>query len=304
MTESDALRILNLQPGCSADEVRQAYLDLVKVWHPDRFQSDGRLTARAERELRDINDAYGLLQAGTRSKTSTRDSPAQSSPAEQESRFTPRPRSSGSPETPSQFSLARSIVMGIGLGLVVAAVVTVMLLITREPQPPAATNAGAASTTSQRIIDSEPQVTAERPPRIASHSTLETARPESGTEILAPGRSGGSSLVVSNGSQRDAVIALDTGNGYDRAVYVRAGEQITVANIAAGTYRVRMMLGQNWVDGRFTRNLAYQELDQPVAFAEKDDGGVTEYTRLTVSLQPVAVGVRGIRPVRPFRITQ
>jgi hypothetical protein len=303
MTVSDALRIFNLQAGCSADDVRQAYLDLVKVWHPDRFQSDGRLTARAERELRDINEAYAILQTSTRPTTSTHDAPAYapSGSAERESQFTPRPPSPGASGTQPQSSWGRSIVMGVGLGLVVTAVVTVMLLITRDRQRPPATDGTAASLPPSSTNGS--RASAERVPPIASRTGLETPRPESGTEMLRPQRSGGGSLVVSNASRRDAVIALETPAGYERAVYVRSGEEVTLANVAAGTYRVQMMVGQNWISGRFTRDIAYQELDQPVEFAERSDGRTTEYTKLTVSLQPVATG-RGMRPARPFRITQ
>ena len=45
MTEGEALRVLHLDPDCSREQIRQAYTDLVKVWHPDRFQGDARLRA-------------------------------------------------------------------------------------------------------------------------------------------------------------------------------------------------------------------------------------------------------------------
>ena len=306
MTESDALRTLNLQAGCSAEQARQAYLDLVKVWHPDRFRSDERLTARAERELQDINEAYAVLQAsGGRSRQSGTANPpgAEWQPPEPDPPFEARPRTTGAAVTQSHPSLVRSIVMGLGLGLVVTAVVTVMLLITRDRQrSPAVAETAAAPL--PRSSTNGSRATAERLPPIASRDSLETPRPASGTEMLQPQRSGGGSLVVSNASLRDAVIALETPTGYERAVYVRAGEQVTLANIAVGTYRVQMMVGQNWISGRFTREIAYQELDQPVDFVENSDGRTTEYTKLTVSLQPVAAGVSGIRPARPFRITQ
>jgi hypothetical protein len=306
MTESDALRILNLQAGCSAEQARQAYLDLVKVWHPDRFRSDERLTARAERELQDINEAYAVLQAsGGRSRQSGTANPpgAEWQPPEPDPPFEARPRTTSAAVTQSHPSLARSIVMGLGLGLVVTAVVTVMLLITRDRQRSPAVAETAAAPLSRSSTNGS-RATAERLPPIASRDSLETPRPASGTEMLQPQRSGGGSLVVSNASLRDAVIALETPTGYERAVYVRAGEQVTLANIAVGTYRVQMMVGQNWISGRFTREIAYQELDQPVDFVENSDGRTTEYTKLTVSLQPVAAGVSGIRPARPFRITQ
>ena len=37
------LRVLGLAPGASAQEIKAAYRDLAKVWHPDRFAHDPRL---------------------------------------------------------------------------------------------------------------------------------------------------------------------------------------------------------------------------------------------------------------------
>lgn len=63
MPAEDALRALGLEPGASADEIKQAYRDMVKVWHPDRFGSDTRLRAKAEERLKEINEAYRTLEA-------------------------------------------------------------------------------------------------------------------------------------------------------------------------------------------------------------------------------------------------
>ncbi len=54
---------LGLRPGASPREVRQAYIDLTKVWHPDRFNDDPRLKKKAEAKLREINAAYEQLRA-------------------------------------------------------------------------------------------------------------------------------------------------------------------------------------------------------------------------------------------------
>jgi len=56
------LETLGLTPGASEDAIRQAYRDLVKVWHPDRFGSDARLREKAEERLRELNDAFTHLQ--------------------------------------------------------------------------------------------------------------------------------------------------------------------------------------------------------------------------------------------------
>ena len=64
MRPDEALKILGVGPGATPKEVKEAYRDLVKVWHPDRFGSDPRLRQKAEEKLKEINDAYGLLQSG------------------------------------------------------------------------------------------------------------------------------------------------------------------------------------------------------------------------------------------------
>ena len=55
--------ILELPPEASLEEVRQAYKDLVNVWHPDRFVHIPRLKERAEKKLREINAAYEVLRS-------------------------------------------------------------------------------------------------------------------------------------------------------------------------------------------------------------------------------------------------
>jgi curved DNA-binding protein CbpA len=55
--------ILDLQPGASPEEAKQAYKDVVNVWHPDRFSNNPRLRKKAELKLKEINAAYAEIQA-------------------------------------------------------------------------------------------------------------------------------------------------------------------------------------------------------------------------------------------------
>jgi hypothetical protein len=54
-------QILELEPGAKFADVKQYYRDLVKVWHPDRFTHDLRLQNKAEKKLKEINEAYEKL---------------------------------------------------------------------------------------------------------------------------------------------------------------------------------------------------------------------------------------------------
>lgn len=57
-----AYEVLELPAGASLEEVKSAYRDLAKVWHPDRYQNEGaRLRLKAEGKLKEITAAYRLL---------------------------------------------------------------------------------------------------------------------------------------------------------------------------------------------------------------------------------------------------
>jgi len=60
--------ILELDRGASIDEARQAYKDIVNVWHPDRFSHNPRLKQKAEKKLKEINLAYETLKTSLSSK--------------------------------------------------------------------------------------------------------------------------------------------------------------------------------------------------------------------------------------------
>lgn len=62
MTALRASGLLELQPCADQDTVRQAYLDLVRVWHPDRFGDDERLREKANAKLAELNAAYAVLK--------------------------------------------------------------------------------------------------------------------------------------------------------------------------------------------------------------------------------------------------
>ncbi|HKO19679.1 MAG TPA: J domain-containing protein [Acidobacteriaceae bacterium] len=91
MPVQDALKTLGLKPTATPDEIRQAYRDLVKVWHPDRFGTDARLRAKAEEHLKAINSAFHTLESSG-FRIDLQEEPQQA-PAEQP-QATPRPRAS------------------------------------------------------------------------------------------------------------------------------------------------------------------------------------------------------------------
>src|SRR5690242_17775839 len=73
--------VLGVRTDASADEMKRAYRDLVREWHPDRLQHDARLREEAEARLKEINVAYARLKA-LRASSSTGSASATSPAAE------------------------------------------------------------------------------------------------------------------------------------------------------------------------------------------------------------------------------
>jgi len=63
MTVRRSFQVLELAPGASLNDVRQAYKDMANIWHPDRFSGNPRLQHKAEQKLKEINAAHETLKA-------------------------------------------------------------------------------------------------------------------------------------------------------------------------------------------------------------------------------------------------
>jgi|KBSMisStaDraftv2_1062788.scaffolds.fasta_scaffold01688_12 hypothetical protein len=56
-----SLQTLGLGSHATPEEIENTYMTLVKVWHPDRFAHDPRLSRDAEEKLKEINGAHDYL---------------------------------------------------------------------------------------------------------------------------------------------------------------------------------------------------------------------------------------------------
>ena len=52
--------VLEISPGASADEIKAAYHQMAKLWHPDRFTGDAK--PEAERRFRLLAEAFNMLK--------------------------------------------------------------------------------------------------------------------------------------------------------------------------------------------------------------------------------------------------
>jgi tetratricopeptide (TPR) repeat protein len=68
---AESYRLLEIGADASPEEVRQAYLLLVNVWHPDRFSHNADLQAKAQEKLKAINEAYHRIGDASRAGASS-----------------------------------------------------------------------------------------------------------------------------------------------------------------------------------------------------------------------------------------
>ena len=64
-------KVLGVSENASQDEIRKAYLDLVKKYHPDKY-TDNPLKDLANEKLKEINQAYDMLQRRPEENAGTR----------------------------------------------------------------------------------------------------------------------------------------------------------------------------------------------------------------------------------------
>ena len=58
----ECYRLFELEPGAGAEAVKQAYRELLKVWHPDRFP-DAQFQKRATEKTKALNKGYQTITA-------------------------------------------------------------------------------------------------------------------------------------------------------------------------------------------------------------------------------------------------
>ena len=97
-----SLELFGLRKDFSEDQLKQAYKDLVQVWHPDKYFLNPQLKEKAEEKLKEINNAYERLQ-----KYFSQRIPDSYQRKEKENHHYKSYFESTSPQSPSQSSTGR-----------------------------------------------------------------------------------------------------------------------------------------------------------------------------------------------------
>jgi len=191
-------RALELEPGASLEQVKQAWRELVKVWHPDRFPNDPKLQRKAQERLKEINGAYELLEQYLASETPpqprrpTRSPPSETDREEnRQQRETKRQRTEWPPPQPppsNQNEQAKSEPKksraGVAWAFIAALVVLAVWVISRS-------NTGRSTTSSSS--------TSGRP---SSRGGLGFSQPPDNAVVAAPYRRGGSVSTLPPDNER------------------------------------------------------------------------------------------------------
>ncbi len=255
MTETEALRILHVARDATPEQIRRAYLDLVKVWHPDRFQSDARLREKAQRTLQDINTAYTLLERGaTVASTTPKDSPG--------------PVASAPIDDTLWAGLHPHTLIAIGAGLALGVALALALIFRAAPAP----EADLVTDSSASIAPTEPPSQPATPAAPRARATTEAARPDSGTEVGPRGPAGRGALTIRSGLALDAVVELSSDTSHRRRIYLRRGEQITLLDLVPGVYQLRFAAGTGWTGRWFNDTSVTVERIRPVTVAQSVPG--------------------------------
>jgi hypothetical protein len=106
----ELLATLGLGANASWDEVTQAYKDMMRVWHPDRFPGDERLRKKAEEQAQRINHAMGeLRKIGKAGLEQSKNQPTASSspgPSPAPAHTSPRPPPRQYPNSAFRFAVS------------------------------------------------------------------------------------------------------------------------------------------------------------------------------------------------------
>lgn len=64
MTKETAFQTLGISEDASPQQIKQAWRDMLSVWHPDKHMGNERLRRKAEEQAKRINEAYDRIQNG------------------------------------------------------------------------------------------------------------------------------------------------------------------------------------------------------------------------------------------------
>lgn len=251
---------LHLKPSATRDQIRQAYLDLARVWHPDRFVNDERLRKVAEEKMIEISAAYQALV----------DLPKEAVPGTEPMRDggAPAPQVSR-PAASASLALASDVRLRVAGG---AAAIAVILSIVWWLVP----TGGASQSDARSGADLPREASVERSPRLPSPARGIPA----GRELAA--RAGAGEIQIHNQTNSAAILRISTAGAKDRILNtstVPAGDVAILRNLSPESYVI---------DATFSDSRSAPLHLGPFDILQTTTAGGVEADRYEITLKPRA----------------
>lgn len=128
MNPKQCYATLEIHEHAGKEEIRQAYRDLVTIWHPDQYQGNPRLQEKATEKLKELNAAYETLT--THGKASPTGPTRDQRPSERRAEKFTRPG-----KGPQAGPLKRKRPLAVWIILLLAVAITALALYSRWPFP-------------------------------------------------------------------------------------------------------------------------------------------------------------------------
>ena len=75
----DPYSVLGVSRDATEDEIKKAYRELARKYHPDNYQQNPDLASLAEEKMKEINEAYETIQSQKKGNHSSHRRPCKSS---------------------------------------------------------------------------------------------------------------------------------------------------------------------------------------------------------------------------------
>lgn len=320
-----AYEILGVPRDVAPDELRRAYRELVRVWHPDRFQGEPRLQAQATERLKEISAAYQAILGDRRTDTPEPDASGPAAAGHRARRRGPSPwvrawMAEVSRRLPWDWSR-----WALGCGIALMAIAGLLELHQRTAPPRLVAPESAARPPQRRLPDSATELVAELNRGLSAPVALSGAadgrpgasgppaagpalsgfeeRPANGAE-LAPARHGAGrgELTITNDGPYDAEVKLVTAGAARelcRHIFIRARSQHTLRGVPPGSYDLLFRAGEDWkaASRAFARVRAVARMGRPLRWDEAETATEVRYQKRQVSLQVTPPTGSGLVPL-------
>lgn len=310
--------ILGLNDNASLEEVKQNYRDLVKIWHPDRFNNDLRLQKKASEKLIEINRAYNELcsyMESHRNKPIKYDKSCNDKDDNKENGVRwntfDQVNEAYSPIYPSDTLKFIKEYWYLVLTLFIGFTIIIFLYYGDKSSPkkslPFLEKTQKSTGPTKREPTEKPEPIAPIPPKQKADIPLKPINPVSlplGSSPFGGGiRSGNSLITIDNGTKDDALVKLfrfkDNKEKLIRNFYIPAGKKIAANKIPQGEYKLKVSFGNDW--DRKLRKFNYNRhfsMTEPFDITETkwtepvEEGYIerTRYTKMNITLHKVMYG--------------